>query len=215
MGNTYRYARLLLLVGMMSLSVLSHAQQPIQLPQPTRTGGKPLMDCLNQRRSVREYSDKALELQQISDLLWAADGINRPEEGKRTAPNSRNRQEIDIYVVMKEGTYLYDHRAHALLPRLEGDYRALSGKQDFVGTAFLNLLYVANYGRIEADPAAYRTTSGINIGLIVQNVYLYCASEGLGTVVRGYFDPAPLHRLLGLDEKQEVLLTQSVGALKE
>ncbi|HRY98927.1 MAG TPA: SagB/ThcOx family dehydrogenase [Bacteroidales bacterium] len=202
---------ILLMMPLIMLGSLAYGQEGLPLPEPQKHGGKGLMDCLNERRSSREYVDEPLNVQQLSDLLWAANGINRPESGKRTTANSRNKQEMDLYVFLRGGVYRYDVTTHGLLRVLEGDHRAETGKQDFVGKAAVNLVYVADYARIGATAAEYKATSALNAGLMVQNVYLYCASAGLATVVRGYFDAEPLHRLLGLGEGQEVIITQSVG----
>jgi SagB-type dehydrogenase family enzyme len=193
------------------LGSLGYGQENLPLPEPQKSGGKGLMECLNERQSSREYRDEPLDEQQLSDLLWAANGINRPDDGKRTTANSRNKKELDIYVFMRSGVYRYDVAAHSLVWVAEGDHRRITGKQDFVEKASLNLVYVADYARIGATAAEYKATSALNAGLMVQNVYLYCAAAGLNTVVRGYFDPGDMVQVLGLGEGQEIIITQSVG----
>ncbi|MBW6501897.1 MAG: nitroreductase family protein, partial [Bacteroidales bacterium] len=107
--------------------------QDITLPAPVKSGGKPLMDALNERQSIREYKSDDLTLQQLSNLLWAGWGINRQADMKRTAPSSRNMQEIDVYVTLRSGLYLYD-AVNNLLKQVHGrDIRALTGTQDFPG----------------------------------------------------------------------------------
>ncbi len=180
-----------------------HAQD-VQLPTPVRSGGKPLMDALNQRHSTRTFQDKELSLQQLSDLLWAANGFNRAD--KRTAPTANNRQELELYVTTSKSLYFYDARNHLLKEVKKGDFRAETGTQDFVAIVPLNLIFVADMQKASSREYAY-----IGCGFVSQNIYLYAVSEGLGTVVRGSFDKERLHSLLELKPSQEVLLTQSVG----
>ena len=171
-----------------------HAQD-VQLPTPVRSGGKPLMDALNQRHSTRTFQDKEFSLQQLSDLLWAANGFNRAD--KRTAPTANNRQELELYVTTSKSLYFYDARNHLLKEVKKGD---------FVAIVPLNLIFVADMQKASGREYAY-----IGCGFVSQNIYLYVVSEGLGTVVRGSFDKERLHSLLELKPSQEVLLTQSVG----
>jgi hypothetical protein len=158
--------------------------EPIALPPPRSTGGKPLIEALMLRRSTREYSERPLPLQVLSDLLWAAFGVNRPS-GDRTAPYWRHIMVIDVYAVMANGVWLYEPKRHALLPQLSGDVRAQTGLQDFVGTAPLNLVYVAHGERMQdISPQERRLYASVDSGFIGQNVYLFCASEGLGGLQR-------------------------------
>ena len=153
--------------------------EPIALPPPRSTGGKPLIEALMLRRSTREYSERPLPLQVLSDLLWAAFGVNRPS-GDRTAPYWRHIMVIDVYAVMANGVWLYEPKRHALLPQLSGDVRAQTGLQDFVGIAPLNLVYVAHGERMQdISPQERRLYASVDSGFIGQNVYLFCASEGL------------------------------------
>jgi SagB-type dehydrogenase family enzyme len=184
----------------------------IKLPTPVMTGGKSLMQSLKERHSTRDFSNRNLSQQVLSNLLWAASGVNRPDSGKRTAPSARDWREIDIYVMLADGTYRYDANEHALLFVSEKDYRADTGTQDFVAQVPLNLVYVANLVRMEgADEENKQLYSAADTGFIAQNVYLFCASEGLGTVVRGSVDRNRLARKLGLDNHQWIILAQSVG----
>ncbi len=180
------------------------SSQDIQLPSPQKTGGKPLMETLNSRQSSREYSNKNLPQQILSNLLWAAYGFNRAD--KRVVPSANNKQEFEIYVVLKSGIYLYETKINTLKLKSKGDYRKNTGKQDFVGIAPLNLIYVADISKASGRELAFA-----DCGFISQNVYLFCASEGLNTVARGYFDKQELHKLLNLSDKQEIILTQTVG----
>ena len=183
---------------------LSCFAQDIKLPSPRRTGGKPLMDALNARQSEREFTEKELSIQTLSDLLWAANGFNR--ETKRTAPTSQDRQELDLYVFLKTGVYFYDAKNQQLIQKVKGDNQAKTGGQPFVAIAPVNLVLVANL-----DKASNRDAALIDCGFVFQNVYLFCASEGLISVTRGSINKVELHRLLGLNENQEALLGQTVG----
>lgn len=181
----------------------------IQLPKPQLDGGKPLMQVLKDRKSTRAYKPERLPEQVLSDLLWAAWGINRPD-GKRTAPSAMNRQEIDVYVVLPEGAYVYDAKAHALNPVASGDLRAQTGGQPFVKDAPLNLVYVADTAKMSGG-SEQAVWYGAAAGFISQNAYLYCASEGLATVVRGMVDRTALAAALSLRPEQRIVLSQTVG----
>ena len=184
----------------------------ISLPAPRMEGGKPLMQALKERQTARDFSAKKLPAQVLSDLLWAAFGVNRPESRKRTAPSARNWQELEIYVIMEDGAYLYDPRANRLRGVVRGDLRKLAGTQDFVAKAPLNLVYVADTTKMKGvtpeDQALY---TGADTGFISQNVYLFCASEGLATVVRGSVDRKALAVALKLSDQKKITLAQTVG----
>jgi SagB-type dehydrogenase family enzyme len=184
----------------------------IDLPKPVMEGGMPLMQALKERKSTREFSSKKLPLQTLSNLLWAANGISRPD-GRRTAPSARNKQEIDIYVVMEEGTYIYDANQNTLVGVLAKDIRESTGKQPFVKDAPINLLFVADYAKMGSDMPQdimdfYAAT---DTGYVSQNVYLFCTSEGLATVVRGMVDRDACKTILKLRSEQKVILAQTVG----
>lgn len=200
-----------------STTALAEQGKLIPLEKPDMEGGKPLMQALKERKSVRRYSDKQLSKEVLSNLLWAAWGINRPESGKRTAPSSVNRQEIEIYVAMADGLYLYDAQAHALKPILDEDIRADTGTQGFVKTAPVNLVYVADLSKLGRRGAGNESlfSSAANTGFISQNVYLFCASEGLGTVVRGMVNKKALAKKMQLRADQRIILAQTVGYPKE
>jgi len=208
-----KFVGLLLILLFLSPTIISgQALQVIKLPEPQLDKGRALMQVLKDRKSSRSYSPEKLPDQVLSNLLWAACGINRPEEGKRTAPSAVNWQEIDIYVATAEGLYLYDAKAHALNPVLAEDIRAFTGTQAFVKDAPVNLVYIADFSRInrakEEDKIFYSAT---DTGFISQNVYLFCASEGLATVVRGLIDRTALAHVMKLRSDQKVILAQSVG----
>ena len=182
-----------------------------ELPPPRATGGKPLIDALKLRRSIREYADRPLPPQVLSDLLWAAFGVNRPS-GDRTAPYWRHIMVIDVYAALTDGVWLYDPKQHRLEQRLGTDIRSQTGTQDFVGTAPLNLIYVAHGERMQdISPEERRLFSSVDTGFIGQNVYLFCASEGLATVFRGSVDTKKLGATMQLGDGQLITFAHSVG----
>lgn len=186
--------------------------QIVDLPRPRTTGGRPLMEVLRDRKSTREFSKKEIPLQVLSDLLWAAWGVNRPESGRRTAPSAVNWQEIDVYVASAQGLYLYDASGHSLKQVLAEDIRGLTGTQDFVKDAPINLIFVADYSRMGQSSRENKDFySAADAGFISQNVYLFCASEGLATVVRGLLDRDRMSEKMKLAPEQKVILAQTVG----
>jgi SagB-type dehydrogenase family enzyme len=190
------------------------AQEPevVKLPGPQMTGGKPFMDCLKARQSLRDFGAEKLSPQVLSNLLWAADGINRPDSGKRTAPSAVNWQDIEIYAATASGLFLYLPKEHALKRILAEDVRATTGSQEFVKVVPVNLIYVSDYTKMQrGTDEDKRFYSGAHTGFISQNVYLYCASEGLSTVVRGLVDRDALAKLMKLRPEQHITLAQSVG----
>lgn len=194
----------------------SDERKPIKLPDPQVDGGRPLMHVLRDRSSSRSFSSEKLPDQILSNLLWAAFGISRPDTGKRTAPSAVNWQEIDIYVATAEGLYLYEAKTQTLKPVLSEDIRAATGRQDFVREAPVNLVYVADFSRMgtatKDDKELY---AAADTGFISQNVYLYCASERLATVVRGSIDRQALAKVMKLRSDQKIILAQSVGYPKK
>jgi SagB-type dehydrogenase family enzyme len=194
-----------------SFSINAQVIEKIQLPPVQKSGGMSLMEALEKRQSQRSYSEKELTDQQISNLLWAAYGINRPN-GFRTAPSARSFNEFDIYIIKPEGWYLYDAEEHSLLKMGEEDLREYAGTQGFVKDAPVNLIFVADFDRMtNADDDFRRFYSATDVGYISQNVYLYCASEGLATIVRGQIDKTKAKEVLRLGENQHVILAQTVG----
>lgn len=196
----------------MSLLLFTSAlyAQNIKLPTPHKSGGKPLMTVLNERKSSRDFSEKSLPNQQLSNLLWAAWGYNRAD--KRTAPSSQNKQEMDIYVALASGCYLYDARKNELVLVVKQDLREKTGKQDFVKKAPVNIIFVADKRKMaQQDEQSMLQTAYINTGFISQNIYLYCASEGLATVIRAWVDKAALALAMKLHDQQEIIVCQTVG----
>ncbi len=211
---TRSLALAVMLVG--STVIAGQELKPIQLLKPQMDGGRPLMRVLQDRKSSRAFSNKKLPPQVLANMLWAADGVNRPDSGKRTAPSAVNWQEIDIYVALAEGLYLYDARTNMLQPVLAEDIRAATGQQRFTQAAPVNLIYVADrsrMGQIKKDQQDFY--SATDTGFISQNVYLFCASEGLATVVLGMVDKPALAKKMGLRPDQKIILTQPVGYPKK
>lgn len=187
--------------------------QDIDLPKPETKGGMPLNEALSQRKSLREYSDRELTPQELSNLLWAANGITR-EDGRRTAPTARNAQEIELYIIMKSGVYLYQDSKLKLV--LNEDIRKMAGSQPFTHKAPVNIVYVIDYSK-QWDTAleTKRQYGAVDSGFIGQNIYLHCAATGMATVFRGMIDGKALHKKLNLPENKEVLYGQTVGFPKE
>jgi len=212
-----RAARLVVIVLLIApTSTFAQELKPIKLLQPQTEGGMPLMQALQARSSSRSFSTEELPPQVFSNLLWAAFGINRPKSGERTAPSAHNWQEIDIYVASAHGLYLYDAKAHALKPVLAEDIRGATGRQSFVKKAPVNLIYVADFSRMGSaadDEKVFYSAAAT--GFISQNVYLYSASEGLATVVRGTIDKPTLAKKMNLRPDQRITLAQSVGYPKK
>lgn len=203
--------KLIMKKGLLLLALLGVvyclSAQDIKLQSPSKSGGKPLMEALNERQSHRTFVKKDLSAQDLSDLLWAANGFNR--EDKRTVPTSQNKQEMDVYVMLSTGVYLYDAKENILKLIEKGDLRKALGQHAISENASLSLIYVANL-----DKASNREAGFIDSGFIAQNVYLYCASTGLGSVVRASFTRPGLHEALKLTEKQEITIVQAVGHIK-
>ncbi len=210
-----REANAVLLAGALAAAAPALARPadgaPRPLPAARQSGGKPLMDALKLRRSTREYADTPLPPQVLSDLLWSAFGVNRPS-GDRTAPYWRHIMVIDLYLAMADGVWLYDPLGHRLLPHLVADIRGETGVQGFVAGAPLNLVYVAHGERMQdVTPAERKLFASVDTGFVGQNVYLFCASEGLATVFRGAVPYEKLEHTLALGPGQFVTFAQTVG----
>lgn len=230
-----------MIVAALSLSLLlaspllSSAQSPsaesdvIQLPAPQKDGGKPLMQALNLRKSTRGGFGPEQELSQqtLSNLLWAANGINR-KGNYRTAPSAVGWQNVDIYLTTKNGVFLYDAQKHALKVISKQDVRATAGldggatagqmKQDFVHTAPLNIVYVADLSKAKMQWAGEDVGlwwTAVGMGAIVQNVYLYCASEDLACIIRAMIDQKMVGEVLKLRPGQRALLSQAIAQFKK
>jgi nitroreductase len=185
--------------------------KPLPLPAPQTDGGKPLMQALQQRRTIRELKPDPLPAQTLANLLWAGFGINRPGSGHRTAPSAMNSQEVDIYVALASGLYVYQAKTHQLKPVLAQDLRARTSGQAFATNAPAVLIFVAELPRLtKAKPEKREFYAAVDAGCISQNIYLYCASEGLATVVFD-LDRAPLAAAMNLRPEQQIILAQAVG----
>jgi SagB-type dehydrogenase family enzyme len=190
---------------------VSDNNREIRLPEPQNHGGKPLMECLNERKSLREFSDRQLDLQNLSNLLWASYGVNR-QDGRRTAPTARNLQDISIYVIMEKGVYMWESTKNLLILVQEGDQRKETGSQSFVSKAQWNIAIVSDlskFGDIE-DPNSLKY-SAMSAGYVSENIYLFCASFDLATVARAIFDQQTMKKILHLKETEQVMLVHSVG----
>ena len=197
----------------MSRAALAQGAAEVALPPPqTATTTATLIEALSRRRSTRDFASRELPRDVLSTLLWCAFGVNRPDSGGRTAPSAHNWQEIEVFVALPDGTYRYDARRHALQPVVNADLRAATGMQEFVGNAPLNLVYVADFGKMGDASAEDRTFyAAADAGFIAQNVYLYCAAAGLACVVRGLVDRRKLAPALRLRIDQRIVLAQTVG----
>ena len=173
------------------------------------------MEALAARQSQREFSDTPFPAQTLSDLLWAAAGVNRIAHGGRTFPSAMNAQEVLLYVALPEGLFLYDPIRHVLELVAARDVRRVTGYQDFVDTAALDLVFVVDHTRMKLIPAEQREAfASVTAGAMAQNVYLYCASMGLATVLRAWFDRHALSQAMGLGTDHQLLLSQTVGTCK-
>ena len=187
----------------------------IDLPQPEFGSGIPLMEALQRRATSRSFLPEPLAMQEISNILWAANGVNRPKTGMRTAPSARNAQEIDVYVFLEKGVFLYDAEKHSLEPLVMKDLRRKVSDQKFFVDAPMVLVYVANYDKMEKfSDEAKEFYSATDVGFVSQNVYLYCASSNLSTVVCGMFNKEMLQKVLNV-KNGKILLVQPIGRTAE
>jgi SagB-type dehydrogenase family enzyme len=202
----------ILTVCLLRTSLSAQALEPIKLTAPDFSGSKPLMQVLKERKSTKAYDTRPLPRKTLSHLLWAAFGINRPDSGKRTVATAVNCQDIDVYVVMAQGVYVYQAQGHTLIPVLAQDVRSLAATQGYAQKAPVNLVYISDYGKMDDRFGAKKSIySAFHAGSISQNVYLYCASAGLGAVVRDGVNREALSKTLKLRDKQTIVMVQTVG----
>ena len=197
----------------LALACAAFAAEPVRLPEPAKSGGVALLDCLSSRRAVRAFSGEALSEQELSDLLWATGGVSSPD-GKLTYPTALDVRDIVIYAFTAAGAFRYDPAGHALVPVVSGDCRAATGMQPFVGSASVNLVYVQDASRWagkKVPPEKIAEFGCVHAGAAAQNASLFAASKGWASVVRGSVDRAAVAKLLGLNEMQIVLLAHSIG----
>ena len=210
----YRLMRtlfIILIACMTSFQMFAQELQEIKLNPPDKARGSAVMKALTDRMSVREFDSKELSLQDLSDLLWAANGINRPD-GRRTAPTASNRQEIDVYAIRPEGAYYYDAQTHSLKPVAQGDFRTAvaGGPQDFVLTAPISLVIV-----IDLEKQGNQLMGAVDAGIVCQNINIFCAAVGLATVPRASMDQEELRKILKLSDKYLPVMNNPVGYKKQ
>jgi hypothetical protein len=192
-----------------------YAVSTLPLAPPRTEQAWPLMQALQERHSQRAFDPAPLDHPVLSDLLWATAGVNRPDVGGRTAPSAMNAQEVDLYAALPGGLYRYDAASHQLRMVSDTDVRRVTGYQDFVDTAPLDLVYVAHHGRMGLVPAAQRDAyAWLAAGAMAQNAGLYCACAGLAAVIRAWIDRDALSRAMGLTTDEQVLVAQSIGMPK-
>ena len=206
----------LLLVCLVLSVAASAADKVVKLPKPNLNRAGTVMKALSERQSTREYASKALSLADLSDLLWAANGINRPESGKRTAPSALNKQDVDVYVILPEGSYVYDAKNHQLNLVSEGDHRdVVAGGQTFVKAAPASLVLVSDVSLFgDAQKPQNQVVGAIDVGIVSQNISLFCANAKLATVPRGSMDATQLKKVLKLKDSQIPMLNHPVGYFK-
>ena len=206
----------LFLTLLAAATLASAAAQDIDLPAPSRTGGSSVMEAFWQRQSVRDFAPDSLSLQDLSDLMFAAQGINRPESAHITAPSAMNKQEVDLYVFLPGGVYLYDKAAHRLVQRADSDERALvAGFQDFVKTAPVVLVLVANLERFGQYDSFAMNMVCVDTGIVAQNINLFCAGRGLGSVPRALMSTKEISQRLGLSDMEVPIMNVVLGYPKK
>jgi len=194
-------------------AAFAQKQHLIDLPPPAMAGGKSLMQSLKDRRSTRAYSDQALSNQILSDLLWAAWGVNRPEHDGRTAPHWRDVYALDIYLAMADAVWRFEPKSHKVIFHMDGDLRAqTTSGQPFVATAPLNLVYAFDMSKLAGTTETEAIAAAAAcVAMVGENVYLYCASAGLATVFRQSVPGEKLARTLKLPPSQIIQFAQTVG----
>ena len=210
--------KVFLFLMILGLLFTANAQelQPIKLNEPSKTGGSSVMEAFSNRKSVRAFSNNKLSIQDLSDLVWAAAGINRKEAGLRTAPSWRNYQDIDLYVCFSEGMYFYNAKEHTLEPLVKGEfYPLLIANQEYVKDAPVILLLVTDLSKMKEDNEQQRMViAGLDAGIISQNISLFCAGKNMVTVPRGFMEKEELKKVLKLKEHQHIMLNHPVGYAK-
>ena len=210
-----RFVLFSLIIGL-TFTVNAQELQAIKLNEPSKTGGSSVMEAFSNRKSVREFSDKKLSTQDLSDLVWAAAGINRQDAGLRTAPSWRNYQDIDLYVCFSEGMYFYNSKAHVLEPFAKGNfYPLIADNQEYVKNAPMILLLVTDLSKMQEDNVLPQMViAGLDAGIISQNISIFCAAKNMITVPRGFMDKEELKKMLKLKETQHIMLNHPVGYAK-
>ena len=205
--------QIILSILFLSNMAIGQVVEEIKLNAPDKERGSSLMKTLNDRQSSREMDTKALSIQDLSDLLWAANGVNRPD-GRRTAPTAMNRQDIDLYVALPEGVYLYDAKEHILKLVVGEDVRPLlAGPQEFIKSVPVVLIIVSDTAKFPAGIDG-KLWGAFDAGIVSQNINLFCSAVGLKTVTRAYMDADKVKEVLKLSEGQVVMLNNPVGYSK-
>ncbi len=205
------------MISSLLLLALTLSATTISLPAPAKSKGMPLYEALSKRSSSRSYSaEKSISRKQLSQILWSAAGVNRTESGKRTSPSAWGNNEVEVYVLLAEGTYKYEPIKHELVEISKVDNRKFGGKQDFVAQAPVTFVMVTDFTKITQveDQAAKIATSHIDAGFICQNIYLAAASEGLVTGTRAFIDKEKLAEVLKLKSTQSAIVANSLGYVK-
>lgn len=205
-------------VAMFMAATSCKAQDNIQLPKPSMDNKVTLMQALQNRHSTREYADKQIPDDVLSTVLWAACGINRPGEGKITAPSAINVQDIQVYVVRQDGAYLYQPKSNSLEKVSSKDLRAaVAGRQSFAASAPVSLVLVSNHNKFPQQmPREAKTRMGVvDAGYISENICLACSALELNTVPRMTMDTEALKKDLGLDDNYDLVLNSQIGYQKK
>lgn len=184
------------------------------LPTPTQVGGMPLMEAMKARKTTRSYDATPLTEQQLADVLWAACGITR-KDGRRTVPTAQNYQDMVVYALDEQGAWEYRPQSNDLVLLIPGDHRSITASQFYVKDAAVTLVYVSDTSKlVNVEEPTLTLLASFHAGSMSQNVALYCASAGLGDVVRIHFSPEPVMELLELPETHRVIMTHVVGVPK-
>lgn len=206
--------KILFILALLVSNILNAQQiQIIKLKEPSKDRGSSIMNALANRKSTNEYSEKMLSLEDLSDLLWAANGINRPEEGKRTSASAMNKQDAMIYTFTPEGVHLYDANAHELKPIVKGDHRKLFGERGMSPLIILLVTDISKFGNVGTEELR-KEWGAIDLGLISQNIALFCSGNGIGTKPRAGMNRDGIKELLKLTDSQLPMLNHPVGYTK-
>jgi len=206
----------LIILTIMSGTIVAQDLEKVILNPPDLTKGLPVMEALSQRASASEFDDTMLSRRDLSDLVWAANGINRPEKGKRTAPSAYNSQDVDVYVIMKSGAYVYDAGKHILEPVAQGDHRAaVAGAQEDFANAAVFCVFVSDISRFQyGDDDQKMVWAAEDAAIVSQNVSVFCAATGLLTRPRASMDREKLTEVLNLNGSQHMMLNNPVSYKK-
>ena len=210
------FSALLLIAGLILLGgqIFAEPSGVIKLPKVAISKSITLSDAITKRSSSREYTDKEVSLQHLSNILWCANGINRADSGYRTYPSAKGRQSISVYVILKQGAYLYNYKNNTLELIAAGDFMAKAGTQAFVAKAPLNLIYVADISKLGPMNADNVALANLDAGHCSENVYLYCAGAGLSNVIRASVDTAALGKILKLTKNDVIIAGHTIGYSK-